>query len=121
MIYYNKEEALKLLELAGLFFDTNNPDFKQRLNLNDTFAWACSESEYVPDEELPRLAELFWRYGYCGVLYWVSERRGGYKSEFHDINRFIQFVREEEKIRQEEPSSTERAYLKKQYTIGEGE
>jgi hypothetical protein len=68
---------------------------------------------------LPRVAELFWRYGSCGLLYWVSERRQQLKSEFYDINRFIEFVRREEEIRRSEPSQSRRAYLKQQYTIGE--
>ncbi len=117
-------DARQLLEDAGVLYGGASK-LAQYVNLNDTFAWALSDCEHVPDEELPRVARLFYRYGFCGVLHWVVERRTARgdrrlaRSEFHDINRFIDFARQEERIREEEPSSSARAYLKKQYTIGE--
>jgi hypothetical protein len=124
---FTVESARKLLTAADVFIGTDDDrdrdDFSeewlQTLNMNDVWEWACADAEHVPDEELPRVAELFWRYGSCGLLYWVSERRQQLKSEFYDINRFIEFVRREEEIRRSEPSQSRRAYLKQQYTIGE--
>lgn len=124
---FSLDEARKLLDAAGVFFDTSRNDDdedwdevpEQTLNLSDTFFWACADAEPVSDEEIPRVAELFYRYGVCGIYHWVAEKRGMKKVEFADVNRFIQFARNEEAIRNEEPSSSSRAYLKKSYVIGE--
>lgn len=119
------DEARELLAKADIFFgyDPEDPDgdpkYAQLINLNDAFYWACSDAEYVDDSELVRLAELFWRYGNAGVMYWVIvEKRHEERVEFVDVNRQIEFVKNEEAIRKEEPSSSKRAYLKRQYTIG---
>lgn len=90
----------------------------QTLNMNDTWAWALGYGVKVADEELPELARLFIAYGYCGILYWVAEKDGWKRSEFEDITRFVQFVREEEKIRKEVPQSNARAYAKRGYILG---
>jgi len=114
--------ARDLLQMAGLFFELDEddpPELDQMLNMNDVWAWACADGEEVPDDELPRLATLFYRYGWCGVLYWVSERNENMRSEFCDNNRHIDFVRHEEAIRKEFPNSNKRAYAKRTYTIGE--
>ena len=118
---FSVDDARDLLTAADVFFepDEDEESSRQTLNMSDTWARACADAEYVPDDELPRLAELFWRYGNCGILFWVSERNGKMRSEFHDINRFIEFVRQEEAIREEEPKSSKRAYLRRTYTIGE--
>lgn len=123
---FKVDEARELLTKADIFFGYDDPDddpkFAQTINLNDAFYWACSDGEYVEDDELPRLAELFFRYGYCGVMYWVAvEKRGGETPEFLDVRRQIEFVTQEEAIRKELPSSSKRAYTKRQYTIGASE
>lgn len=118
---YSTEKARELLTKADVFFgpDEDEPQLgQQTLNMNDTWAWACADGEDVPDEELPRVAELFFQYGWCGILYWVSERNEQMRSEFEDINRFIAFVRAEEAICQEVPNSDKRAYAKREYTVG---
>ena len=117
------EEARKLLTDAGLFYGDDDPEepdpkLNQTLNMNDVWGWAMACGEYVADEELVAVAELFYCYGWCGVLYWMSEKHNGMQSEFVDNNRFIEFVRQEERIKKELPGSTERAYGKRQYTIG---
>jgi len=117
------ESSRELLKNAKVFFDCSDPDDdpmeSQMLNLNDAFYWACSDGEHVADKELARVAELFWTYGYAGIMYWVIvEKRGKESVEFVDVNRKIEFVKNEEAIRKEEPSSSKRAYLKRQYTIG---
>ena len=115
------DSARELLTKAGIFFAyddlEDDPKWAQTINLNDAFYWACSDCECVTDEELPELARLFFCYGWAGVMYWVAEKRGD-KPEFVNVQRHIEFVKMEEAIRQEEPSSSKRAYLKRQYTIG---
>ena len=116
----SQERARRILDAAGVFFGDleDGPEWKQTLNMNDVWAWASADGEYVTDEELPRLAELFWSYGWCGILYWVSQKNDGMRSEFVDVNRFIDFVAHEEAIREELPNSSARAYAKRQYIIG---
>ena len=115
------DQARSLLEAVDVFYgDTGDDDKdKQTLNMNDVFGWAQAYSEYVPDEKLPEVATLFLRFGLPGLLYWVSEQNDGMRSEFEDTNRFIDFVRHEEKLIKEVPSSTERARKKLTYVLGE--
>ncbi len=122
---FSVERARELLNKVELFFHADDGDDEesrqkraQTLNMNDVWGWACADGEYVPDDKLPELAALFYRYGWAGVLYWVSEQNGGMRSEFHDNNRFIEFVRREEQLRKEIPDSDKRAYAKIQYTLG---
>lgn len=115
---FTTERAIKFLNATDLFFDDDDDMGKYCLNLGDTFAWACADAERVGEDELPRLAELVWLYGYCGMLYWVSEKRGGMMTAFQDNNRMIEFVRHEEQIRSEIPDSCARALAKRSYMIG---
>ena len=115
---FSVAEARALLEAAGVFFDRDGEMPDQALNLNDVWGWACADLEVVADEELPGLADLFWSYGHCGILYWVSRKRNGQRSEFKDINRFIDFAKAEENIREGLPDSSQRAYAHYEYTIG---
>lgn len=116
------EEARALLKLADVFFDVEDgdgdPKWAQMLNLNDTFCWGCADCEYVSDQDLPEVARLFHRYGWCGVLFWVNRKRNWEVIEFADIKRFVEFVAHEEAIRAEKPDSNARAYHKKSYTLG---
>ena len=124
MEMFTIEEARKLLKQARVFFynddhDDEDSKWPQTLNMNDTWAWACSDGQYVTNKQLPEVAGLFWKYGNAGILYWVSKQTNDQRSEFYDNNRMIDFVAHEEKIRKEFPGSTERAYKKISYTIGE--
>lgn len=114
----NKKEAAKLLNASQIFFDDEDEIGEHMINLNDVFGWACADAEKVEDDELVEVASLFSRYGWCGVLYWVSKKRGGERSEFLDNNRFIDFVTNEEKLIEQEPDTDKRAYLKYSYTLG---
>lgn len=109
-----------MLTAADVFIgdlDDTDPRWNQSLNLNDAFGWAVADAQYVADEELPRVGELFFRYGWAGIMYWVAvEKRPAQWCEFADVRRQIEFVRHEEAIRREIP---EWAYEKRQYTIGE--
>ena len=88
------------------------------LNMNDTWCWASGWGEEVPDDKILEVADLIWWYGYAGALYWVSEQHGGMRSEFHDINRFVDFVRNEERLKKDVPDSNRRAYKRLAYTLG---
>ena len=117
---YTIENARKLLVDADVFFgpDEEVPELAQTINLNDVWGWACADGHYVSDEELPVIAGLFWEYGWCGILYWCSEYHGGISSEFYDVNRQIEFVRQEETLKKKIPSSSQRAYTKYKYALG---
>jgi nitroimidazol reductase NimA-like FMN-containing flavoprotein (pyridoxamine 5'-phosphate oxidase superfamily) len=116
------DEARKLLEAADVFFGRNIEDdekWAQMLNMNDVWCWACADCEYVSDEKLPEVAELFFNYGWAGILYWVSEQHNNMRSEFENNNRFIEFVRQEEKLCKKVPDNNKRAYEKFSYTLGD--
>ena len=120
------DNARKFLQMGQVFY-ANSPDeldedddhrSLQTLNMNDTWAWATGWGHYVPDHQLVELAKYFYHYGYCGVLYWFSEQNDQMRSEFEDINRFVDFVRNEERIRAEVPDYNKRAYTQREYTLG---
>ena len=81
------------------------------INFNDTWAWACADSELATPEEIPEVARLYRAWGWAGLLYWCSQKRGGLRSEFRDNNRFIDFVAREEAFCRAVPDSSRRAYL----------
>lgn len=116
------ESAFNFLKSADIFYgaDEENGDKwgEKRLNLNDTFAWALAYCLEVPDNDMIYLAELFWRYGWCGVLYYAVLNGDIKKSQFFDNQRFIEFVANEEEIRNIVPGSSARAYHKASYVLG---
>lgn len=131
------DEAREMLKRAGLFYydDGDPPDpeeypteekrkaIGQTLNMNDTWGWATAFGQEITDEELPKVASLFWQYGRCGVLYWVSEKNKSadgepMRSEFEDINRFVDFVRNEERVAKECHDAGKNLYsYKASYTL----
>lgn len=95
-------------------------DGKIALNMNDTWAWACSDIPEVSADQVGEVARLFRTYGFAGLMYWYTLQPGGpERSEFHDNNRAIDFVRHEEQIRKDYPDSNARAYHKVAYMVGE--
>ena len=115
------EAAKKLLSDAGLFYwplgECDDPEDEQTLNMNDTWVWGSSFGEKVENEDAIELARLFIEYGFCGVLYWVSEKNEQLVAEFSHINRMVQFVRNEEAIRISHKTLTDYAYSKQEYLI----
>lgn len=110
-------DELRLMLASGCCFWR---DGKLTVNMNDTFAWACAEGAEVPGDQVKEVARLFRIYGFAGLMYWYTLQPDGPKrSEFADNNRAIDFVRHEEQIRKETPKSSERAYRKVSYTLGE--
>ena len=107
----NISRARFQLRTAGLFFYDHESELEpgddrkmlQTINMNDVWNWACADGEYVPDDQLTEVSRLFFHYGWCGVLYWVSELRSQCQSEFTDVNRKIEFVRNEERLRADAP------------------
>lgn len=91
---------------------------QQTLNMNDTWGWALAWGEKVPDDKLIEVAGLFWSYGWAGLLYWVSEQHSKMRSEFHDVNRRVDFVRHEQEFQQRTPGSSAQAYTPYSYTLG---
>jgi hypothetical protein len=68
-------------------------DCKFHLNMNDTFYYACADSEEVGADEIKDVAGYFAKYGYKGLTYWVSKKRGElpqiprYKKEVEDVQK----------------------------------
>lgn len=89
------------------------------LNMNDTWGWALAWCPEVTKEEIPEVARLFRDYGRAGLMYWHSRKEKNMRSEFADVNRAIDFVRHEEEIAASTKSSSERAYKKVTYTLGD--
>ncbi len=93
-------------------------DEKYFISMSDVWAWATSDGFFVNNSNVKRIAELFQRYGFCGLLYYQQYELKHWKcSEFTDNNRMIQFVYNEEKIRKEVPDYNKRGYAKYTYTI----
>lgn len=95
-----------------------NDDGSISLNMNDTWSWASSWCPNVPVDSVAEVARLFRYYGRAGLMYWHSCQEHNMRSDFHDNNRAIDFVRNEEQIRKETPDSNKRAYLQVEYIIG---
>jgi hypothetical protein len=117
---FNIKSARKLLTDAEIFYgeDEEEPESAQTINMNDQWSWGCSHGQYVPNDRLIEVAELFRKYGLAGILYWVSKENDNMRSEFLDNNRFIDFVAHEEQLIKDIPSSDDRAYFKLKYTLG---
>lgn len=112
------DEDVQLLLNSGYIEYSGVKEGKYYINMNDVWAWALSDGEYINNEnEIKEIAKLFKDYGWCGILYWVSKKNNGMRSEFYDNNRMIEFVENEERIKKEVPDYNERAYHKTSYTI----
>lgn len=68
-------------------------DGKFFLNMNDTFLYACADSEEVTEEEIKDVAGFFANYGYKGLTYWVARKRGfdpdipRYKNDVDEVRK----------------------------------
>jgi len=72
------------------------------LNMNDTFHYACADSETVEESEFKEVARLFKTYGGRGVDYWVAQKRG-YDPEIPICKEGVEEVRKyESKVRKKE-------------------
>ena len=109
--------AKRILLLAEVCYPRKWTEGKFVLNMNDVWCWASGWGEEIPDDKLVEVATLLTEYGWPGLLYWVSEKHDGMRSEFHDNNRFIDFVRREERLKKSVPNSTKRAYKRISYTL----
>lgn len=115
-----QQDAFEFLKTTGIFFgrdDDQEEKWDRMINMNDVWGWACSDCHEVPMDQMPELLRLYNAYGWCGVLYFVSEREGGHGSEFCHYNRMICFVRSEEKIRASHDRSSAYAYDNQSYEV----
>jgi len=112
----SKDESWALIKAMPDYYSDPKESDKHMIIMSDVWGWACADGIEVTDNNVERIAELYNRYGFGGLLYFQSDERGW--SEFHDNNRFLEFVKYEEKIREEIPDSNKRAYHKETYTIG---
>jgi len=112
----SKTEAWALIKAMPNYLEPSEEGNGHFINMNDVWGWACADGIEVTDENVERIAELYDQYGFGGLLYFQAGETES--SEFHDNNRFLEFVRNEERIRKEVPDSNKRAYHKESYTIG---
>ena len=68
---------------------------KFRLNMNDTFFYACADEEVITKEEAKEVVSLFKTHGFKGIDYWVAEKRG-YDPEIPHYKEQIELVRQQE-------------------------
>ena len=67
------------------------------LNVNDTFGFGCADAEPVPFRSLEKVADLYKRYGYHGIVAWVAKERNSWPihcSCQHDGPKFIEACKE---------------------------
>lgn len=112
-----RAEAWKLLQACPDYYHDAEEGPSKLINMGDVWAWAYAGCIVLTDENVVRVAELYNRYGFPGLLYYQIEADGYTKSEFTDNNRMIQFVTNEERIRKECPDYNKRAYFKAEYKI----
>lgn len=111
-------DAMLLLHSGYVAYADDDPEARLWLNLNDTIAWAFAAGVTIEHAEEKEVARLFREYGWPGLLYWGFKRLKIEWSEFEDNNRFIRFVANEERIKQEEPDWDKRGYYVASYTLG---
>ena len=70
-------------------------DNKLYILLNDTFHFACADSEIVEEEEIEDVIKYFRSYGDDGVLYWVAKKRG-YDPDIDIFKESVERVRKQE-------------------------
>lgn len=98
-----------------------NEDGSLSINMNDIWGWAVSWCAEVPADQVSEVARLFREYGEGGLMYWHSCQENNMRSEFADNNRKIDFVRHEERIKNEVKDYNKRAYHKESYVLGANE
>lgn len=111
--------AKRILDAAGVFFDPEDDIEPNTLNLNDCYHWATAEAKTVPDADLPRVAELFLRYGCPGVYWWAWVVDGRFSVEFPHRRRQFQYIDKEEELRAAAKSHSGYAYTRIKYEIGD--
>lgn len=78
----NIDELQKELEI---YKEILSNVFSCELNMNDTFFWACADSEDIDNDDIEALMPLFHKYSVSDVLVaYVSVKRG-YESEHQTI------------------------------------
>lgn len=65
----------ELLEKCHLQIDIENEKVSFSLNMNDTFYYACADSEEVPMMDIPVVHHIWKELGYDGLVAWAALRR----------------------------------------------
>lgn len=114
-----RAEAWALMKACPSYYhDAEERPHYHSIMMSDVWGWACADGFTLTDANIERVAELYNRYGFPGLLYYQTEADPRYKSsEFTDNNRFLQFVQNEERIRKEQPDYNKRGYYKAAYAI----
>ena len=84
------------------------------INVNDTFGYACGDSELVDIYDLPKLIEISRKYGYCGVTAFVAKIRDCAPIEPRITEKYIAAKKELEHytLFENEPASRTKQFLK---------
>lgn len=113
------EEAWALLKACPHYYHDAEESPKHWITMNDVWGWACADGFELTAANVDRVADLYDRYGFGGLLLAHKELEPGhYASEFRDNNRFLQFAEREEQIRKRVPDSNRRAYHRAVYLVG---
>jgi hypothetical protein len=67
-------------------------DGKYRVNLSDTFFYACADAEEVGEGDMDTVLRLHGKYGRAGLVFWAAERRG-YDPEIPRYQRTVAAIR----------------------------
>lgn len=111
------EDAWKLVKAIPAF--SHEEGWPPMISMGDVWAWASADAITVTDDNVKQIAKLYSKYGFCGLVYYQCKVLGEWESsEFVDINRYIEFVDNEERICQEVPDYNARGYAKRTYIIG---
>lgn len=114
-----REEAYQHLLSTGFFYDIDEDYPRLTVNINDIFC-PGADSEEVPRKHFIFVSRLIQDYGFGGLLWYVAQKRGSKYpyGKFRHYNRMIEFVRNEENIRNK--YYNEKYYYRKySYTLGE--
>lgn len=114
MIHHS--EAWGLIKATHEYYFDEEGAHQHFIVMNDVWGWATSDCFRVNDENVGELSRLYGAYGRAGFFYYQADVLDEYKdSEFEDVSRALNFVRQEERIRKEYPKAY---YAKCSYTLG---
>lgn len=133
----SQRKAYDRLLAAGVFFHDSEeqlirdePDEQEReewrfvVHLGDWCSWGTADDERADPSELPDVWNMFSRYGWNGIYYWVMKKREWewHQISFRDVQRAMQFIQHEEALREAAGSSVSAyAYGHAEYHIASQE
>lgn len=69
-----------------------NPDGSYSVFLNDTWYYACGDSEQIEPTDVATVAKWYRKFGRCGVYVWVADKRG-HNSQIPKIAKLVDAIR----------------------------